>query len=148
MSISRRMFLHAGTLAIVSAGVPLKGLAAEAFNQSGSGTSLSGRNQTNALQRLNKEAFARHLNTKFWLRQRNSAATPVKLIELGDMWHTAKSARTECFAAVFLGSLETPLPQNTYSVQHESMGKFEMFVVPVGKSKQGIYYEAVFNRLI
>ena len=34
-----------------------------------------------------------------------------------------------------------------YDLQHPSLGKFALLLVPIGKDAQGLYYEAVFNRL-
>jgi hypothetical protein len=34
-----------------------------------------------------------------------------------------------------------------YQLQHERLGAFELFLVPVGQDQDGVYYEAVFNRL-
>jgi len=54
--------------------------------------------------------------------------------------------KKECFSLIFKGSPATSLRQNSYRVEHDSLGKFRMLVVPVGNSKQNLY-EAVFNRL-
>jgi hypothetical protein len=34
-----------------------------------------------------------------------------------------------------------------YRMQHDQLGKLELFLVPVGQDQRCIYYEAVFNRL-
>jgi hypothetical protein len=39
------------------------------------------------------------------------------------------------------------LRQNTYRIEHEVLGRFELFLVPAGKNKKGVYYQAVINRL-
>ena len=31
---------------------------------------------------------------------------------------------------------------------HDSIGEFELFLVPVGRDDSGTFYEAVFNRLV
>jgi hypothetical protein len=53
----------------------------------------------------------------------------------------------ECFSTVFKGSTQTPLKQDTYVFEHQSLGRFQILLVPVGQSKQGLSYEAIFNRL-
>ena len=145
MSISRRKFLHTGTLAVVAAGIPLKVLAARS-DPSKPESIWSAKDRTGSLDR---DAFARCLNTLFVLRHRDHSPAEVTLTEIKD-WPNRKQtkAKTECFSAVFLGSKNTRLPQATYSVQHDKLGKFELLIVPARESKQGLYYEALFNRLV
>jgi hypothetical protein len=149
MSLSRRKFLRAGTLVAISAGLPLRTLVAETLSQPSS--TLPTNNHLNAGLHLNRETFSRYLNTKFSFSHEAVEAVALKLIEVNDL--TPKMARRsaangkECFAAVFIGSHNAPMRQETYMVTHESIGKFAMFVVPIGRNKEGIYYEAVFNRL-
>src|SRR5262245_59440089 len=49
------------------------------------------------------------------------------------------------FSLVFLGRSQTVLPQATYRVQHETLGDLDIFIVPVGRTPEGITYEAVFS---
>ena len=145
MSLSRRKFLRAGTLVALSAGIPFKTLVASTISQSSS--FLPTNKQLNAGSYLNRESFSRHLNTKFSFSLKGLQGVSVKLIEVNDL--TPKTAATgkECFTAVFIGSPNAPLRQETYAVTHESLGKFDMLVVPIARNKEGVYYEAVFNRL-
>ena len=151
MSISRRKFLHAGTLFVVSAGVPLKIFAGEALNAvtSKANSIPLGRNAANGIASFNSEVFSRHLNTKFSLKH-EQAESIVRLIEVnhwpGSANRLAKDGR-ECFSLVFVGPNNQALGQNTYEVTHGSLGKFNLLVVPAGEGKQGLYYEALFNRL-
>ena len=148
MSLSRRKFLRAGTLVAIAAGLPMKTLA-DTLSQPSS--LLSTNFHPNADLSLNRETFSRYLNTKFSFALGDAKAVAVKLVEVSNL--TPKTAKLsaangkECFSAVFIGSHKTPLRQETYVVTHESMGKFAMFVVPVGGNKEGVHYEAVFNRL-
>lgn len=145
MSISRRKFLHTGTLAVVSVGIPLKVLAAGS-NLSKPASIWSAKDKTASLDR---DAFARCLNTSFILRHRSHPPAKVTLTEIKD-WQNPRQtkARSECFSAIFLGSKNTRLPQATYSVEHDKLGKFDLLIVPAHESKQGVYYEALFNRLV
>jgi hypothetical protein len=43
--------------------------------------------------------------------------------------------------------LDIFLGQGVRNFEHDAMGKFELFIVPVEQDAQGVYYEAVFNRL-
>jgi hypothetical protein len=37
------------------------------------------------------------------------------------------------------------LPQQIYSLRHEKMDEFEIFLVPISGDENGFRYEAVFN---
>jgi hypothetical protein len=148
MSLSRRKFLRAGTLVAISAGIPLRTLVAETLSQPSS--FLPANTQLNAGLYLNRETFSRYLNTKFSFSHEAVEAVAVKLIEVNDLTPNTvgpAAAGKECFALVFRGSHNAPLRQETYTVTHESLGKFDMLVVPIARNKEGVYYEAVFNRL-
>jgi hypothetical protein len=54
----------------------------------------------------------------------------------------APAPRTEAFALTFFGT-GPELLQNTYALTHQSLGTFDLFIVPSVNS-----YVAVFNRLL
>jgi hypothetical protein len=56
-----------------------------------------------------------------------------------------QQAKRTPFSLVFRCGKETPLPQGTYTVEHERMGTLEIFLVPIGPDEGGLCYEAVFN---
>ena len=58
------------------------------------------------------------------------------------------NARQENFSVLFHGPLERFLPQGMVGLRHETLGEFELFLVPVARDTDGFQYEAVFNRLI
>ena len=148
MSLSRRKFLRAGTLVAISAEIPLRTVLAESLSHSS--PLLPTNNPRNAGLPLNGATFTRYLNTKFSFAHEAVESVAVKLIEVNDLTPKTvgrNAAGKECFALVFRGSHNAPLRQETYTVTHESIGKFAMLAVPVGRNKDGIYYEAIFNRL-
>jgi hypothetical protein len=49
------------------------------------------------------------------------------------------------FSILFTGPLGPLLPQKTYSFQHEELGSFDLFIVPIGQDEAGTRYEAVFG---
>ena len=51
----------------------------------------------------------------------------------------------ERFSAFFSGPGDRFLSQNTYSIEHDQMGTFALFLVPVKQDQNGFRYEAVFN---
>ena len=48
------------------------------------------------------------------------------------------------FSVVFRGPPEPVLPQRIYRFEHEELGSFELFIVPIGPGEAGMQYEAVF----
>ena len=48
------------------------------------------------------------------------------------------------FSIVFRGPLEPILPQRIYPFRHETLGSFELFIVPIGPNGDAMQYEAVF----
>lgn len=93
---------------------------------------------------LTEKEFSKHLNTKF----RVVAEEPIEL-ELtevkGYLSKQHEQTGMERFSAFFRGPADRYLGQKTYSVEHEQMGAFELFLVPLSRDESGFRYEAVFN---
>ena len=51
----------------------------------------------------------------------------------------------ESFTLVFRGPPQFVLPQRIYRFDHETLGNTELFIVPIGRTAQGVSYEAVFS---
>lgn len=95
---------------------------------------------------LTEKEFLQHLNTKF--RVNVDAAQPVELELVEVKGYESKAneqAGLERFSVFFSGPAEFLLPQHTYALMHEKMGKFDIFLVPIGRGERGFRYEAVFN---
>jgi len=90
------------------------------------------------------EAFSQNLNTKFQLLTPDAGCIELELISVSEL---LTSPRQERFSIFFRGPQGISLPQAIYEFQHERMGSFELFIVPVNQDGAGIYYEAVFNRI-
>ncbi len=56
--------------------------------------------------------------------------------------------RNECFSLIFSGPSSPYLEQRIYDFQHDELGTFSLFMVPIGKTKEALQYEVVFNRLV
>ena len=52
----------------------------------------------------------------------------------------------EQFSLLFLGPVEPAMPQGIYCFQHASLGTLPLFMVPVGKSANGMQYEVCISR--
>jgi hypothetical protein len=94
---------------------------------------------------LTKAMFEENVNTRFWLVDERSEPYAMDLIELADGHSTP---RQEQFSLRFRGAADKIYPQKIYAMKHDSIGEFELFLVPIGRDESGTFYEAVFNRLI
>ena len=93
---------------------------------------------------LTHEAFTQHANTKFQVMLDENTAVELELVGVSEL---KLHPRQEEFSLEFRGPLNMFLGQGLRNFEHEQMGKFELFIVPVEQDAQGFYYEAVFNRL-
>ena len=93
---------------------------------------------------LTEAEFSKHVNTKC----RVAVEPPIEL-ELTEVkgYLSKENEQTgmERFSAFFRGPGDRYLRQKVYSFEHEQMGAFEMFLVPVSQGQDGLRYEAVFN---
>jgi hypothetical protein len=94
---------------------------------------------------LEHEEFVKHVNTKFRVRVNETESVEA---ELTDVSEHLLSPRQERFSIVFRIPNETNLGQGQRAIEHDQMGDFSLFLVPIGRDEQGTYYEAVFNRLV
>ena len=97
-------------------------------------------------ERPTEETFAKHLNTKFRVNLDLPQPVELELVEVKGYQNKAEEqGGMERFSAFFSGPSNVPLEQRTYPLQHEQMGEFELFLVPIGRMESGLRYEAVFN---
>ena len=85
--------------------------------------------------------FAGHLNSTF--RVRHEPTTELELVEVLD----GSAGDHINFSLQFRGPLQPLLPQQIYPVEHDRLGRFDLFIVPIRRDAHGLYYEAVFNRV-
>lgn len=94
---------------------------------------------------LTEAEFSKHVGSKFLLKL-EPQAIELELVEVkGYLPGPSDQTGMERFSAFFSGPRETRLPQHVYPLSHESMGEFEIFLVPIAADEQGFRYEAVFN---
>jgi hypothetical protein len=93
---------------------------------------------------LRHEVFSRHLNTNFRISLGESNTLEVDLDTVNEL---QLSSRQERFAIIFRGPREPLLPQGSYRFEHDEMGEFILFIVPLRQDDHSTFYEAVFNRM-
>ncbi len=56
-----------------------------------------------------------------------------------------ESNNSQPFSVLLRGPLSTQIPQSIIELSHTTLGKHELFIVPIGKDAQGIRYEILIN---
>ena len=96
--------------------------------------------------------FTEVLNTAFCVWLDPATRLEFKLVEAKahrqgvPVKPTEKTTPGENFSLIFSGPANRPLSQKMYTFEHEQIGVFDLFIVPIGKEPDGFRYEAVFNR--
>ena len=149
MSITRRKFLKAGTLVALSAAIPLKVVGQQPHKvNDGNPIDQSKDATADPLSSYNRAAFESYLNSIFRLYTGYSTID-VALVEVKDLAPGTNTAQTgaECFSLLFRGG-SVALPQNTYKIEHPSLGTFPLFLVPGKPDDNGAQsFVAIINRL-
>ncbi len=91
------------------------------------------------------EEFKEQLNKNFELRIDGAEPIQFELIEVSERTVTPKQ---EMFSLVFRMRGSEVLQQQIYPLENGAMGQTELFLVPVGKDNEAVFYEAVFNRFL
>lgn len=95
------------------------------------------------LETLKHGDYAAQVNTKF----RAVEADETLEFELVNVSELKSGGGQEMFSLMFVRRDETILPQKLYELDHDTLGRGIIFLVPVSKDENGIKYEAVFNRM-
>ncbi len=149
MSITRRKFLKAGTLVALATAIPLRATAQQVRKgDDGNPIDQSKDVAADPLSGYTRSAFSSYLNSIFRIYTGYSFVD-VALVEVKDLMPGAATAQTgaECFSLLFRGG-NTALRQNTYKIEHPSLGKFQLFLVPGKPDDNGAQsFVAIINRL-
>ena len=100
---------------------------------------------------LERAIFAEHLGEIFRVLLESGERLELELVEIAPLASVAPgdrarpSARPDPFSIEFKGPRDKALAQGTVQVEHDEMGTFDLFLVPVGEDQEGRQYEAVFN---
>ncbi len=145
MKITRRNFLLAAPLA---AGVMLQ-FKGTAFGRT---TNVArGFAGTDALSRLGWDSFLPFVNTDFVFRNDTGQAVTLTLSNMTSYVPAgtkAAAADNRSFTLIFTGTGRTALPEQIYSVEHFSLGTFDMFIAPGAVTRRSRAYRAIFDRTV
>lgn len=95
---------------------------------------------------LTEASFTEQLHTKFRVRAKAPRPVELELVEVKGWRSRAEEQQgMERFSVFFTGPADILMPQHTYTLEHEQMGAFDIFLVPIAREADGFRYEAVFN---
>ena len=94
---------------------------------------------------LKPTMFTEHVSTQFDVLDDPSRVFCLTLINVVEH---VKTERQEVFSLFFHGPSNQFVSQGIHKLKHSTLGELELFLVPVGKDKDGFQYEAAFNNLI
>ena len=91
-----------------------------------------------------KEQLFEQANRMFHASGQGLADADALLVECRDI---VDDDLQETFAVVFRLARDVPPVQGIYQLQNEAVGTLDLFLVPIRADEQGLYLEALFNRL-
>ena len=92
------------------------------------------------------ETFRGRIGDRFRISGHGASVVEAELTEAtaGDAAESPRAGERRPFSLVFRGPLEPILPQQIYRFEHDALGAFDLFIVPIGPDESGMQYEAVF----
>lgn len=147
MTFTRRKFIQSSAMAAVAAALGHAAGGTVLGSETGlfAGTSEKG---PHPLSYLKREHFEPFINTTIKIRSEAGRTAVITLREAADLKNQINTDRGytgESFRLAFDSTRKTGLAQGTYHFEHENLGRFSLFLVPVGGS--GVHYEAIVNRV-
>jgi hypothetical protein len=95
------------------------------------------------LDDLNAKIFREQLHSQFTVHQDN---TPTITLELVDVVENDLSPKMEFFSLQFRGPATPRMPQHIHTLEHDKLGRFDIFLTAIAGDAQSITYESVFHR--
>lgn len=97
------------------------------------------------IEQLKKSGFDAALNSTFLVSMPDQpeSSQPFTLTEVKSR---PAPAGFEQYSLLFLGAIEPLLPQGTYIFAHANLGELSLFIVPIGKNREGVQYEVCISR--
>lgn len=97
------------------------------------------------LDKLTHEDFNPRIGETFTATAEDGRRLTLTLQRVDTLPRSEDDKGREPFSLEFTESSSAHVPQQTVEMQHEEMGSYPLFVVPLGPSEDGMRYEAVFT---
>ena len=91
--------------------------------------------------------FAPCVGTEFRLLTEPANAIVIALIEVAPLSPRGNPRRPEPFSLIFRGPKDRPLEQRIHTLEHDRLGRLDLFLVPIGPPTdgEGACYQGIFN---
>ena len=100
------------------------------------------------LENFTAGTFSGHVGSVFRIYPGPGDLLEFELISvtgLGGSPEGESSGHRQPFSIVFRGPRDVLLPQRIYRMEHDRIGSFDLFIVPIGPDEKGLRYEAIFT---
>ena len=99
------------------------------------------------LDKLTSQDFERYLHDPFCIFSESSLLLEVELVSVTELGEPPQEEdKRHAFSLVFRSPLgDSYLPQQIYTLEHQALGKMDLFLVPIGPDPVGMCYEVIFN---
>ena len=92
-----------------------------------------------------QQEFTDAVDSRFDVSHADGASVEFTLVECKSL---LSNEHQECYSLVFRGPADVPPDQSIYVLQNDKLGAVELFLVPIKKDDNGLYFEAVVNHLV
>lgn len=145
-SVSRRGVLKLGAVAalVLGTGSASRALASDTVASAarGAGNARTGRT-VRGPRYLKLATYVPLVGSTFRIHRPAASSLKVKLVSATRL----QSEIGESFSLIFRGHGNAKLGQETYTIEHGSLGRFPLFLVPVGPARKGQDFQAIVNRI-
>lgn len=94
---------------------------------------------------LRLETFSGQVGNQFLVTLGSDHKLALELIEAEPLRPDPCAPREDPFCLMFRGPVDASLPQGTYELTHETLGPFQLFLMPRQPDQNGSYYEVIIN---
>jgi hypothetical protein len=141
-SMSRTSLLKLGAFGALAFGIgpaarAASGVLGPAANDEGSITPAGP-----APRYLRLATYVPFVGSTFRINREGASPLKVKLVSA-----KALAGKGESFSLIFRGPRHAELAQQISTLEHPSLGRFDLFVAPIGRGVKGQEFQAVVNRI-
>ena len=102
------------------------------------------------LEQFTLDTFTQLVGTPFRVQVEGADPFPFTLETVTEIpvsgWRAEEAAEhRKPFSLLFVGPAHVILQQAIYAFEHGTIGRFDLFIVPVSRAADGVRYEAVFS---
>lgn len=150
MNITRRSFVKTFGVAVLTAGFanPAQSVFGQVRSMKDELFLIPPESTNDPLTYLTSQHFKPFVNTFARVWRDDKRFVQLELIEVSELRQPSNEKRGfggESYSLLFRSADKVKLPQDTYKIEHDTLGELRLFLVSVGL--RGNLYEAVVNRI-